>query len=260
MPTNVDPLLAQILNGFCIAGVMAWLYIELIAPRLRKRVFVVREMTTVGSSTRIELLPKGRKMIWRPGQFVFVSCPEAGLGEPHPYTITNAPNKDGRLVLSIKSVGDWTQRLPKVLEAKMEMRIEGPYGRFNFRKGARHQVWLSGGIGITPFLSWAESLTEKDTRHIHLVASLRDDKEKMKFLPLLQAAQGDNKNFSFEIIITQSQGRLTADRLIKSAPFNVASADLWFCGPAKLRQTILIGLAQRKQMPKSVHFEHFDFA
>ncbi|MEI2804612.1 MAG: hypothetical protein V9G18_01295 [Albidovulum sp.] len=36
-------------------------------------------------------------MRWRPGQFAFLSAPEAGLGEPHPFTIANAPEPDGRM-------------------------------------------------------------------------------------------------------------------------------------------------------------------
>jgi len=260
MPGNVDPLLTQVLDVFCIAGITAWFYIELIAPRLRKRDFIVREMTPIGDSLQIELFPKGRKMSWQAGQFVFASSPEAGLAEAHPFTITNAPNPEGKLVLSIKSVGDWTRRLPSVLEKGMKVRIEGPYGRFNFRKGAKRQVWLAGGIGITPFLSWSESLSEHDKRNIHLVVSLRYEEEKTKFLPLLQAARTRHKNFSFEVITTQSEGRLTATRLIQSTPFDISTADLWFCGPSELRLNILNGLAEVKQTPQSVHFEHFEFA
>ena len=36
--------------------------------------------------------------------------------------------------------------------------IGGPHGRFTHRKGTAHQVWVAGGVGVTPFLSWLRSL------------------------------------------------------------------------------------------------------
>ncbi len=44
-----------------------------------------------------------------------------------------------------------------MLRTGTRVQVEGPYGRFDFRKGGARQIWLAGGIGITPFLAWAES-------------------------------------------------------------------------------------------------------
>lgn len=259
MPAGVDPALSVLLNGFGIAGLIAWVHAEFVAPRLRRREFTVRRINRHGSVTEVTLAPKGRAMRWRPGQFAFVSAPEAGLPEPHPFTIASAPGPDGTLTLAIRALGDWTRRLPGALCEGMTVRLEGPYGRFDYRKGGKRQIWLAGGIGITPFLAWAENLATTERRDIHLVLCVPTQDEAIG-LQTLQAAAARNPRFSFQVVATARDGRLTAERLIRSTPFPVGAADLWFCGPTGLREGILKGLKTLGQQPRRVRFEQFDFA
>ena len=259
MPTGVDPSLSMLLNTFGIAGVAAWIFTELVAPQLRRREFTVSEISQTGDTTTLTLSPMGRAMRWRPGQFAFVRAPEAGLSEPHPFTIASAPRPDGALTFSIRALGGWTRSLPATLRTGTRVQVEGPYGRFDFRKGGARQIWLAGGIGITPFLAWAESLTEAERRDIHLVHCVRTQEEAIG-VETLRAAAARNPRFSFEVVVTTRDGRLTAERLIRAAPFAVKDADLWFCGPTGLKDGILKGLKAQNQMPRRVRFEQFEFA
>jgi predicted ferric reductase len=259
MPTGVDPSLSVMLNTFGLAGVIAWVYTEFVAPRLRRREFTVRDISRHDDTTAVTLSPKGRTMRWRPGQFVFFCVPDAGFSEPHPFTIASAPRPDGALTLSIKGLGGWTRRLPDALRTGMRVQVEGPYGRFDFRKGGARQIWLAGGIGITPFLAWAESLTETERRTIHLVHCVRTPEEAIG-VETLQAAAARNPRFSYQLVATAREGRLTAERLTEVAPFAIRDADLWFCGPKGLKDGILKGLKARGQTPRRVRFEHFEFA
>jgi predicted ferric reductase len=259
MPTGVDPSLSLLLNIFGIAGLIAWIHTEFVAPRLRRRAFTVSGVSRHGDTTAVTLTPKGRPIRWRPGQFAFVSAPEAGLSEPHPFTIASAPRPDGTLTMSVRAPGGWTRRLPCTLREGMSVQVEGPYGRFDFRKGGVRQIWLAGGVGITPFLAWAESLADTEPRDIHLVFCVRTPEEAIG-LDILQAAAARNPRFSFEVVSTARDGRLTADRLIGTAPFTVSEADLWFCGPTDLKDGILKGLKALGQTPRRLCFEHFAFA
>ncbi|WP_240611649.1 ferredoxin reductase family protein [Roseovarius nitratireducens] len=259
MPTRVDPSLSVMLNTFGLAGVIAWVYTEFVAPRLRRREFTVSDISRHGDTTAVTLSPKGRTMRWRPGQFAFFRAPDAGFSEPHPFTIASAPRPDGALTLSIKGLGGWTRRLPDALRTGMRVQVEGPYGRFDFRKGGARQIWLAGGIGITPFLAWAESLTETERRTIHLVHCVRTPEEAIG-VETLQAAAARNPRFSYQLVATAREGRLTAERLTEMAPFALRDADLWFCGPKGLKDGILEGLKARGQTPRRVRFEHFEFA
>lgn len=259
MPTGVDPTLSVLLNGFGVAGVIAWLYTELVAPHLRRRDYVVSQISVTGATTTVTLEPTGRAMRWRPGQFAFLRAPAAGMAEPHPFTIASAPRDDGRLTLSIRALGGWTRRLPQKLRTGMAVQIDGPYGRFDFRQGGQRQLWLAGGIGITPFLAWAESLTGDEARDIHLIHCVRTADEAIG-AETLAAAAARNPRFRYQVIVTDRDGRLTADRLVERATFPMRTADLWFCGPTGLKDSILKGLAAQGQTPRRVRFEHFDFA
>lgn len=259
MPAGVDPTFKVVLNAFGIAGVVAWILTEWVAPRLRRREYAVTGITQTGDTTTLTLCPQGRAMRWRPGQFAFLRAPEAGLSEPHPFTIASAPRPDGALTFCVRALGGWTRSLPHKLRTGMRVQIEGPYGRFDFRKGGARQIWLAGGIGITPFLAWAQSLTEAEQRDIHLVHCVRTQEEAIG-TETLRAAAARNPRFSFQVVVTARDGRLTADRLISAAPFAVSQADLWFCGPTGLKDGILKGLQAQGQTPRRVRFEHFEFA
>ena len=258
MPTEVDPSLSVLLNTFGIAGVIAWIFTELVAPYLRRREFTVTEISQTKDTTTLTLRPEGRAMRWRPGQFAFFRAPEAGLSEPHPFTIASAPRPDGTLTFSIRGLGGWTRSLPAILRTGTRVQVEGPYGRFNFRKGGARQIWLAGGIGITPFLAWAESLTEADSRDIHLIHCVRTQGEAIG-VETLRAAAARNPRFSFEVVVTTRDGRLTAERLIGAVPFAIRLADLWFCGPTGLKDGVLKGLKAQGQTPRRVRFEQFEF-
>ena len=77
---------------------------------------------------------------------------------------------------------------------------------------------------------------------------------------MLEAAAARAPNFSFQIVETARDGRLTADRTIELTPFPIGEADLWFCGPTPLKDAILKGLKAQNQTPRKVQYEHFEFA
>ena len=58
---------------------------------------------------------------------------------------------------TVKPLGDFTSNIGQLLEVGQAVRIQGPFGRFKMAPRKR-QVWIVGGIGITPFLTWAQAL------------------------------------------------------------------------------------------------------
>lgn len=118
---------------------------------------------------------------------------------------------------------------------------------------------MAGGVGITPFLAWADSLSAEVPHHIHLVYSTRSPADAIR-LEVLQAAAARNPRSSCEVVATERDGRLTVEGLVRSSPFAPGSGDLWFCGPAGLRRALLGGLARLGQNPRRIRYDYFDFA
>ncbi len=135
--------------------------------------------------------------------------------------------------------------------------VEGPYGRFDFRKGRKQQLWLAGGIGITPFLAWAESLTSTEPYTIHLVYCVTTPDEVIG-LDVLQDAKARTARFSIDVVISGRDGRLTAHRLKDRSPFPIKDTDMFYCGPSGLRAAMERDLAAMGQSPRSVHTELFE--
>lgn len=252
-----DPL-AVYLNVFCVLGLGSYLFVELLARRLRRRTYRVESLERQMGATELALTPLGRPMRWRPGQFAFLSVPGFSLGEAHPFTITEPPQSAGRIRFAIKPLGDWTRRLPERLSPGALVEVEGPYGRFNFRKGGPKQIWIAGGVGITPFLAWAQSLVADEQRTIYLLYSVRREQDAVG-LDVLNEVAKTVPAFSFDLVVSGREGRPTADGLVSRARFSPKDADLFFCGPPDLRRAILRGLKGRGLSPKSTRFEYFEF-
>lgn len=256
-PAGLDGTLDLYLNSLSLAGLLAWLFTQFVAPMLRPRAFVLDRIEQHGTVTEMTLRPTGRALRWQPGQFAFVSAPDAGLGESHPFTIASAPNAHGSLRFGIKALGDWTRRLPGRLAPGQRLQVEGPYGRFVFRRRVKRQIWLAGGIGITPFLAWAEALTEKDQQQIALVWVVTTRAEAFA-AERLAAIAARHPGLTVQIVASSEQGRLTARRLVELTSFPMRESELFYCGPTGLREAITAGFKAIGQSPRRVHSEAFE--
>ena len=101
--------------------------------------------------------PIGRHMDFVPGQFAMVYIEAKDGWHRHPFTIASAPHEDVVRV-TVKALGDYTSRLQELIEPGMPAVIGGPHGRFSHWKGTDRQVWIAGGVGVAPFLSWLRAL------------------------------------------------------------------------------------------------------
>ncbi len=179
------------------------------------------------------------------GQFAFVRF--EGSEGAHPFTITSPWAGDGRLVFLIKGLGDYTNALPTLLKTGGLLRVEGPYGRFNFDGAKPRQVWVGGGIGITPFIARLQQLARQpDGKTIDLFHTTADVDE-AAFARLREAARA--AHVRLHLMVDAVDGRLDAERLCRAVP-DWREADFWFCGPAafgsELRRDLLArGLGRR---------------
>lgn len=256
-PFDSTALLAIYLNLLAAVGIASYLYTQLLAP-LRRKPYEVTGIMPLEGATLVQAKPVAKPVSVKPGQFAFLRSARQGLGEPHPFTVAGTKS-DGSVIFAIKPLGDFTTRLRDELKVGDKVGVEGGYGRFDYTRGGDRQIWLAGGIGITPFLAKATAMTPEERRQIHLVYSVRDRSEAVGIKTLQNVAERV-PGFSFTLHeSTGNDGRLTAEKLVKYLPFEAKGAEIWFCGPAPLRNAIERGLKKIGLPPSKIWFEQFQF-
>jgi predicted ferric reductase len=186
------------------------------------------------------------------GQFAFV-----GFGderEPHPFTISSSWRNDGRLTFVIKGLGDYTRTLSAKLSRGMLARVEGPYGRFNFSGPHERQIWISGGIGITPFISRMQQLaSHPDGKIIDLfhVTSAPDVRINADLWRIVAAS-----NVRLHVWVSSERGRMRAEHICNGVP-EWKQADVWFCGPVEFGKSLRQDFIEAGLPPADFHQELF---
>jgi predicted ferric reductase len=135
----------------------------------------------------------------RAGQFLFVRFPsDKILNESHPFTISSAP-KDEALRVTIKASGDFTRELFTRLKEGAEAVVDGAYGMFDYKTGGQKQIWVAGGIGVTPFLSFIRDMDGNLAHDVDFYYTVRHPDEAL-FVDEIQAAAQKNPRLKFHIL------------------------------------------------------------
>jgi len=204
-------------------------------------------------TVELELEPKTKGIKFYPGQFVFIRFLAGDIKpESHPFSITTG-EEGANLHLVIKSLGDFTGQVKKLVPG-IPVDVEGPYGKFSHLNVAnKNQIWIAGGVGITPFISMARSLNTDDYK-IDLYYAVNSADE----VVLLNELKAIETRKSLRLIpwYTNEKGYLNA-RAISGLSPNLENSDILMCGPSafmfSLRQQF-VDLGIKK---KHIHFENF---
>jgi predicted ferric reductase len=126
------------------------------------------------------------------------------------------------------------------------MRVEGPYGRFDLARCNPHarQIWIAGGIGVTPFLAWLESLqsapAQAPAAELHYCTR---DQTSDAFVPCLERLCATLPGIRLHVHGARQGASLTAESLIRSLG-SEKQAEFWFCGPSGLADALRNGLGR----------------
>jgi predicted ferric reductase len=241
------------LVAFGLAGIIyRTLLSNLLVLKYRYQVKAVREVNNV--VLEIELAPKGKTMAYRPGQFIFISFSQPGIsGEYHPFTISSSPLETG-LRLTVKHLGDFTGDL-RALTAGSDARIEGPFGKFSFLEvELKRQIWVAGGIGITPFLSMARSLKKYSGYGVDLFYCVKTAAEAV-FIGELEAIAKETGQLRVILFCADEKGYISAEQIDKTC--GLAGKEIFVCGPAPLMKSLKDQFDGLKIPRWRVHSEEF---
>lgn len=247
---------------FFILGTVSYLYTELLGGFFKKYAPYTVEAVNRPNNSTTEVVMRAKKdpiQKQRAGQFLFVRFPgEKSLNELHPFTISSAPHEDV-LRLTIKASGDFTRHLFNNLKAGMDAVIDGAYGMFDYRTGGGKQVWVAGGIGVTPFLSFIRDFeTASLDRDVDLYYTVRH-REEAVFVDEIEAAAKKHERLKAHIRFSSVDGSLTVEQVIQNAGGSLRGYDIYMCGPLPMVQAFERKFRGAGVLAGNIHFEEFNF-
>ena len=252
-PFSVGDSLGLYVAAFCVLGIAAFTW-RLLPARMRpSRRYEVAGLGKTGGALAITMTPAGRALRYRPGQFAFAGFDGS---EPHPFTISKAPGEDGSIRMTVARLGDFTTRLSESLTVGTGVRIEGPYGRFERPRSSKPELWIAGGIGITPFVAWAQAMDPR-SNPATLFYCVRNE-DSAAHLGELTALADELPNFTLVLHASEASGRATADTILGSTGLDVSSLSIAFCGPEAMRKALSKGFAARGVPVRNIRYEEFE--
>ncbi len=257
--TSRDPLMKGYVLTIVAVGLVAFVYKTLASNVfIRKYKYKVNAVqVTAGNVVQILMSPLTQAMSYKPGQFVFVRFREGGphvTREWHPFSISSGP-KDEQLELSIKGLGDYTTALAN-LQVGATADVEGAYGRFSYTNyTCKNQIWIAGGIGITPFLSMLKDLPAEGCK-VDLYYAVKTASEMIDRDKLAQHSHARKDVRVIPYIGDQQPGHLDVDFIEKTSG-NLHGRDFYICGPPPMMQGLRKQLRAKGVPATSIHSEEF---
>ncbi|WFE91089.1 ferric reductase-like transmembrane domain-containing protein [Roseibium porphyridii] len=220
--------------------------------------FTIETVNSLERATEVVLKPVGDMLKFKPGQFAFVEIQGKGWSEPHPFTISSAPN-ERRLRFTMKVLGDWTRKVREELQPGREVIVRGPYGRFDASKTeCKKQVWIAGGIGLTPFLSKLRAMSADDDREINFAYAARNREEAI-FLEELEAVAADRSNLTLYPLFSDEGDFARVDAAKERLPDELTEYEYFICGPKPMVDGLMKDLKKEGVKRKAIHVEAFEF-
>ncbi len=245
----------------CLLGVVAHIYGSYLIKLLKKQhKYNVVNVEQNGKFTTITLVPTQTPMEYKAGQFTFIKfhTEDKTLNEAHPFTIASSPDAlpDNQIRYVIKSLGDFTSRLSEIKNGTLVI-IDGPYGKFDYTKYNNEQIWIAGGVGITPFLSFAQSIhTSNFKKKITLYYCTRDGSEQVHYDELAKISE-TTKNFKVMQFCASEKGQITAEIIDELT--SLKNKDIFLCGPPPMMNAIKAQLIANGVKKNHIHMEEFGF-
>jgi len=259
MPAGLDIIIWS-LFALLAVGAVAWRFV--FSRRVGRLEHTVVSVDQVANNVvELTLEPRNRKLAYQAGNFVYMTPldPElaAGRGEEHPYTLSSSPLEPNPRV-AIKDLGDASRAIQSI-RVGTTVTLEGPYGRFfpTSEKSDRPELWVAGGIGITPFLARMRHLKALDQGgDIHLIYAVQDEARALYAAELQQLAAGI-PGFSLTFHYFYREGPISKAFLGHTCP-DLQQRDVFICGPLPLNHLVQTHLRDMGVSINRIHTEEFE--
>jgi predicted ferric reductase len=129
---------------------------------------------------------------------------------------------------------------------------------FDYKAGGGKQIWVAGGIGVTPFLSFIRDMDENLAHDVDFYYTVRHREEAI-FLDEIEAAAKKNPRLKAHFRFSSTDGSLTVDEIVKNAGGNISGHHIYMCGPFPMVQAFEKKFLEAKVPAANIHYEEFNF-
>ena len=187
---------------------------------------------------------------FKTGQFTFLKIARKPFnGVPHPFSISGATEHS--LFFTIKAIGDYTAIIKNELKEGDTIRFTQAYGHMTFADEPSPQVWIAGGIGITPFLSHLRTVETLD-QHITLYYSVKNHRDAVH-LDYFEGLAKKWDRFTFRYFESDKDGFLSLNDVDLTE-----NPAVFLCGPVPMAKAFKKQL-RRNDQHRSLEYEAFSF-
>ncbi len=162
------------------------------------------------------------------GQYIWMMVPELKYpdkrGNTRMWSVASSPNKKGELDIIFRKSGSGYKKTLVEMAPGSEIIFSGPYGHMGLPEdNSPPVVFISGGVGVAPFLSMVRFSTETRSGHRITLISAHKSKEEIVYLDELLQIEKDNPNFKLLSIF----GKLRERQLRKLVNGHIGQKTIW---------------------------------
>lgn len=220
---------------------------------------VSREM--IAENTLELSIERPEGFVFAPGQNTTISLPGAHADDLREFSIASAPYEQD-IVIAMRARNSNFKHACYALKPGDPIMVRDAAGSL-WEQTDSPQVWLSGGIGITPFRSIIRELVHAKApvavTHIHSDHSVSTVPYRSEF----ESISNEETGYSFKTVFTQEaargeeKGRLTAKMINALAPA-FAQSDLYIVGTEPFVAAMRASLAELGVDAVRIHTEKFE--
>ncbi|MFA6024097.1 MAG: FAD-dependent oxidoreductase [Candidatus Gracilibacteria bacterium] len=211
---------------------------------MKKIEFQIDSIQPIGANVvHIKLVPRNpaQRIFYRPGQYGLISFFNGdSVSKERPFSFLSSPLEDGTLEFGFKVFGEFTSQFADLKKGDRVF-VRGPFGSFTFDENKYSDtLFLSAGIGITPFVSiFRYASAKKLPNKLRLLYSNKASKE-TPFYAELKALEATNPNLKTDFYVTSKDeiapqgftaGRINQEEITKAISGDISGKTFFICGP-----------------------------
>lgn len=218
-----------------------------------------------GETTTLTLEPDGHPgLSFLPGQFAWLKLGRPYTVDEHPYSFASSAETPGRLSFGIKALGDFSSSI-KDVEVGSPAYVDGPHGAFSIdRYQAPGYIFVAGGVGITPFMSFLHTMRDrKDPRPVLFFYAGKDE-ESLTYRDEIDALK---RALDLEVVYVleeppegggYEEGFVTPEVLSKYLSADRLRRQTFVCGPPAMMEAVQDALREVGIPREKIQMEQFD--